>query len=86
MATELLHLSHSDAVSARLENHVKLTVGCFGVVNQPNPHEIGVIELEGAWKIGSAHPVHGHDNSCRVSRHHHLTCTSERKGATCCDS
>lgn len=83
MGAELLHFRDGDAGPGGMQNHVELTLGGFGIVNEANAPEIDIVELKAAGKIRSADPAERDDDFRRVAGHHNVPSTASRQGASC---
>ena len=86
VGSNLLELDHRHSCSFELEHEMELSLGCFGVVNQPDSVEVGVADADGARQIRRADPLNGQDDSRCLVGNLEGSCTAVRQPPVSGDS
>lgn len=63
VGSDLFEVDHRDARSLELKDEMEFPLGGLGIVNQPDPLEVGIADFDGARQIGCTHAAKTQDDS-----------------------
>ncbi len=62
MGSDLFEVDHRHPGLFEVKDEMELPLRGLGVVNQPDPVEVGIADIDGAWQIGCTHAAKAQDD------------------------